>query len=358
MGSSSQTIINTHCILYCNNCFLKAQYINIMMASSMMMMITTRFPLLLPYGFMCLKAHLGLYILFRYLLPGSTTTTTRVVPPWTQSPSLTAHRMVAFCAMIHWTYLGFRHIGSFDYSTSQSTATLFIPAGFDLAQCVMGALVCWDIPSSVVGGSGPTDLMMHLHHGGMLLVVSCVLWGKVGTHVAPIFLGVIELSSIPLQLVDLFHPTKSPHWHQYINHNNDNNNNNNDTTLSTSSSSSSAAASATSATRFFPKVCSTVNDISRMLFALLFLVIRGLYFPYIVVTIAIPDFYLYAVDDGSSSSSRVSATILLIMSILFSLLQLYWATLVVGQIRKATNTNTKKSGSRSGSGKEQDTKLE
>jgi len=311
-----------------------------MMASSMMMMITTRFPLLLPYGFMCLKAHLGLYILFRYLLPGSTTTTTttRVVPPWTQSPSLTAHRMVAFCAMIHWTYLGFRHIGSFDYSTSQSTATLFIPAGFDLAQCVMGALVCWDIPSSVVGGSGPTDLMMHLHHGGMLLVVSCVLWGKVGTHVAPIFLGVIEVSSIPLQLVDLFHPTKSPHWHKYIN------DNDNDTTLSASTSSSSAAAAAT---RFFPKVCATVNEISRILFAVLFLVVRGLYFPYIVVTIAIPDFYA----EGSLSS-----TVLLIMSILFSLLQLYWATLVVGQIRKAANNNNSESGNRSG--KEQGTKIE
>mmetsp|Transcript_43004 Transcript_43004/g.48083 ORF Transcript_43004/g.48083 Transcript_43004/m.48083 type:complete len:320 (+) Transcript_43004:123-1082(+) len=207
-----------------------------MMISSMLMMISKRFPLLLPYGFMCLRAHLGLYILFRYLLPvprtstspTTTTTTTPVAPPWKQSPSLTAHRMVAFCAMIHWTYLGFRHIRSFDYnSDSTSNATIFIPAGFDLAQVVMGALVCWDIPSSVVGGSGPTDLMMHLHHGGMLLVVSCVLLGKVGTHVAPIFLGVIEVSSIPLQLVDLFHPTKSPHWHKYINDNDNDNDNDN-----------------------------------------------------------------------------------------------------------------------------------
>jgi len=324
-----------------------------MMISSMLMMISKRFPLLLPYGFMCLRAHLGLYILFRYLLPvprtstspTTTTTTTPVAPPWKQSPSLTAHRMVAFCAMIHWTYLGFRHIRSFDYnSDSTSNATIFIPAGFDLAQVVMGALVCWDIPSSVVGGSGPTDLMMHLHHGGMLLVVSCVLLGKVGTHVAPIFLGVIEVSSIPLQLVDLFHPTKSPHWHKYINDND--NDNDNDTTLSTSSSPASAAA-----TRFFPKVCATVNEISRILFALLFLVVRGLYFPYIVVTIAIPDFYA----EGSLSS-----TVLLIMSILFSLLQLYWATLVVGQIRKAANNNNSESGNRSGSrsGKEQGTKIE
>jgi len=275
---------------------------------------------------------------------GSTTspTTTTTHFPWKQSPSLTAHRIVALCAMIHWSYLGFRHIWSFDYYDHQeqteelaattaatAAATIFIPAGFQLAQIVMGALLCWDIPSSIVGGSGPTDLMMHIHHLGMVLVTSCVLFGNVGTHVAPIFLGVIELSSIPLQIVDLFHPKKSPHWNEYVN-----------TTMSSSSSSSAL---------FFQKVCSTVNEISRILFAILFLLVRGMYFPYIVVKIAIPDFYA----EGSLSS-----TILLIMSILFSLLQMYWATLVIGQIMKATTPASSSSlSSSSGSGrKEKDDK--
>ena len=151
---------------------------------------------------------------------------------------------------------------------------------------------------------------MHLHHAGMVLVTSCVLGflkgssgesdGVVGTHVAPIFLGAIELSSIPLQIVDLFHPKKSPHWYKFVNDK--------------------------SSTGFFPKLCSVVNETSRNLFAILFLIVRGLYFPYVVATIAAPDFFA----EGSLPSM-----VLLVMSILFTMLQMYWSTLVFTQVKKA-----------------------
>lgn len=252
-----------------------------------------------------------LYVIFRYLLPSSTSHE-EVAAPWKQSPSLTAHKVVAFFAMNHWCYLGLKHVCSFDYSNSNASncndnedeevlvaAAVFVPAGYEIAQIAMGALLFWDIPLSLTGSAGPTDLMMHLHHFGMIVVTACVLYGKVGTHVAPIFLGTIELSSIPLQIVDLFHPKKSPHWNKYV-----------------SSSSSS----------FFQKVCSNANEISRILFAILFLAVRAMYFPYVAVTIAIPNFY----EEGSLQS-----TVLLIMCILFSVLQLYWATLVLGQVKKA-----------------------
>lgn len=276
--------------------------------------ISSKFPLLLPYGLKCLALHLALLLTFRTILPskkGSDGATTSEDFPWKKSPSLTAHRIVAFFAMVHWCSLGFQHILTYDYNATSATdsesnlaAINFIPAGFEIAQYVMGALLIWDIPSSLVGGSGPTDVLMHVHHAGMVLVTACALGlvrgPPVGTHVAPIFLGVIELSSIPLQIVDLFHPKKSPHWFKYVN----------DGSLS----------------GFFPKLCSSANEISRIGFAVLFLLVRGVYFPYSIVTIAAPDFYA----EGSLSSM-----ILFVLSVLFTLLQLYWAKLVFRQVKKA-----------------------
>lgn len=281
--------------------------------------ISSKFPLLLPYGLKCLVSHVILFFTFRNLLPSKKDSAASGDDfPWKKSPSLTAHRIVAFFAMNHWCYLGFRHVLTYDYnkaadgtdSDSTLAALTFVPAGFDIAQYAMGALFVWDIPSSLVGGSGPTDLMMHLHHAGMVLVTACVLGlikgpsdtgnGIVGTHVAPIFLGTIELSSIPLQIVDLFHPKKSPHWNKYAN----------DKSL----------------TGFFPKLCASANEISRILFAILFLLVRGVYFPYSIATIAAPDFYA----EGSLPSM-----VLFVMSILFTLLQMYWATLVFKQVKKS-----------------------
>lgn len=271
--------------------------------------------------------YLVLFFAFRSILPSKTNVTESGDDfPWKKSPSLTAHLIVALFAMIHWCYLGFRHILTYDFngaigedSESNLRALIFVPAGFEIAQRVMGALLIWDIPLSLVGGSGPPDVMMHYHHAGMVVVTACALglikWpsesgdGIVGTHVAPIFLGVIELSSIPLQIVDMFHPKKSPHWYKYIN--------------DKSSSGS------------FPKLCASINEASRILFALLFLLVRGLYFPYVVIAIAAPDFYA----EGSLPSM-----VLFVMSVLFTMLQLYWGKLVVGQVKKALFGDAKPSG--------------
>lgn len=280
-------------------------------------MLRNRFPLLLPYGLKCLAFHLVLYVTFRSLLPsrkGADATETLDDFPWKISPSMTAHKIVAFSVMIHWTFLGFQHLREHDYSASSNlesevSALVFVPAGFDIAQYAMGALLLWDIPLGLCHESGRNDVVMHVHHLGMVVVTSCVLGlvgpssvssdGIVGTHVAPIFLGAIELSSIPLQIVDLFHPKKSPHWNKFANDG--------------------------SSTSSFSKFCATINETSRIFFAILFLLVRGLYFPYVVATIAAPDFYV----EGS-----VPSMVLLSMSILFTLLQMYWANLVLGQVKK------------------------
>jgi len=281
------------------------------------MISASDYPLLLQYGSKCLSSHLVLYFLFKKLLQSKKDVGNDF--PWKNDPSLTAHRIVAFFVMCNWCYLGFKHLLNYDYNSDSDLAALtFVPAGYEIAQYAMGALLIWDIPVSLVGGSGPTDIMMHLHHAGMLLVTACVLGfvnglstsgdGIVGTHLAPLFLGVVELSSIPLQIVDLFHPKKSPHWNKYI--------------------------CDDSSTGLFKRLCFAVNEISRILFAILFLLVRGLYFPYAIATIAVPDFYA----EGSLAS-----WVLLILSVLFTLLQMYWATLVFGQVKKALSGSGGKS---------------
>lgn len=284
--------------------------------------ISSKYPLLLPYGLKCLALYLTLIFTFRHILPskkGADGATTSEDFPWKKSPALTAHRVVAFFAMIHWCFLGFQHILTYDFNATDVTdsesnlaALNFVPAGFEIAQYAMGALLIWDIPSSLVGGSGPTDTLMHVHHAGMVMVTACPLGlikgHSVGTHVAPIFLGVIELSSIPLQIVDLFHPKKSPHWNKYVND---------------------------GSSGFFPGLCSSANEISRILFAILFLLVRGVYFPYSIATIAAPDFYA----EGSLASM-----ILFVLSVLFTMLQLYWAKLVFGQVKKSISGGANEGG--------------
>ena len=262
--------------------------------------IATHYPLLLPYGATCLAAHLTLYVLFRHVLPSKNNA------PWKADASLTAHRLVALCAMAHWCHLGFRHLMVYDYGRDgegPQVARTLVPAGHELAQRCFGALALWDIPASLVGASGPPDILMHLHHAGMVAAVAlCLGLGSaggvgMGTHIAPIFFGVVEISSVPLQVVDLFHPKKSPHWHRF--------------------------AEGTSA---FARLCAAGNEVARIAFALLFLAVRGVYFPWVVAFISAPDLYA----EGSLASQA-----LLCLSMLFTLLQMYWAWLVCGQVKKA-----------------------
>jgi hypothetical protein len=216
------------------------------------------FESLLPYGLTCLACHTLLWATFRYVLPSS--------GPWRASPNFTAHQVVALFLMIQWTYYGF--FGKEEEGEVSNEHDLPIvlrpsPFGMKMAQRSMAALWIWDIPVSMLSSDmhSAMDALMHAHHMGMLLV-TCVVMGwltfgtpseayphPVGASLAPLFFGQIELSSIPLQIVDLFHPKKSPAWHQYLTDR---------------------------------PALAAINDACRQLFALLFLAVRGVYFPYLV----------------------------------------------------------------------------
>ena len=67
-------------------------------------------------------------------------------------------------------------------------------------------MLLWDIPVGIMS-DGMGDPIMHLHHVGFFVVATIALGVfshgvPVGSAYAPFFFGVIELSSIPLVIVD------------------------------------------------------------------------------------------------------------------------------------------------------------
>mmetsp|Transcript_22046 Transcript_22046/g.32575 ORF Transcript_22046/g.32575 Transcript_22046/m.32575 type:complete len:266 (-) Transcript_22046:215-1012(-) len=244
-------------------------------------------PVILPSGAFMLASHLFLFVVFKYLCPEG---------PWKQMPSFTAHQAVAFVAMIYQTYLGFLHFHDYRDIFGENAGGIYI------SQFCVGSMLVWDIPVGLVS-DGMGDMIMHVHHIGFFLMASVTMGyfsngEHLGSAYAPFFFGIIELSSIPLQIVDLFHPKQKP-WHAYMNQ--------------------------------YPTLQS-LNEICRVLFALLFVLTRMLAFPYFTVTSCITDFWKASQDRPEFS---VPCKCVAVANTLFMLLQLYWGMLLIKQITKA-----------------------
>mmetsp|Transcript_22723 Transcript_22723/g.34366 ORF Transcript_22723/g.34366 Transcript_22723/m.34366 type:complete len:268 (-) Transcript_22723:102-905(-) len=245
-------------------------------------------PVILPSGATVLATHVFLTLIFKYLSPDG---------PWKQMPSYTAHQVVAFVMMIYQSYLGF-------YNFSGSGGVFEDnPGGIYISQFCIGTMLVWDIPVRLVS-DGMGDPIMHAHHVGFFLMAAVTMGffspngESLGANFAPFFFGMIELSSIPLQIVDLFHP-KQKAWHAYMNQ--------------------------------YP-ILKSLNEICRILFALLFVAMRAVAFPYITASSCIPDFW-----QASQERPEVAAPCISVMvaNVLFTVLQLYWGFLLLKQIKKA-----------------------
>eukprot|EP00980_Cylindrotheca_fusiformis_P007432 scaffold1530_cov98-Cylindrotheca_fusiformis.AAC.8 len=179
--------------------------------------------------------------------------------------------------------------------------------GVDLAQIVFGFMFYWDIPVTILTPA-KRNLVDILHHLGMLFVAGvamgplCVYRHSRGSYYAPFFLGVMELSSIPLCYVDVFHPKHKP-WFNYLNANADNN---------------------------IGKVLSAINTVSRFSFAILFLIVRVAYFPYVALGFALPDTWIEARHEQDPALYTMC-----FLCVAFTGLQLYWGSLIVRQLGKA-----------------------
>ncbi|KAL7535304.1 hypothetical protein ACHAXR_006403 [Thalassiosira sp. AJA248-18] len=222
--------------------------------------------------------------------------------------------------MIILTYVGWRDWffdPNKDYEGATATDRIFgysNPNDIPLA-IGSGAILLWDIPTGFL--SPPLrDPIMWGHHVGMFLVASTMIgtfckWGNmIGYYYASYYFGVIEMSSIFLSFVDIFHP-KYKHYYEWLN--------------AKSHSNETSAALA--------KTMKSVNELSRVLFALSFLALRGVYFPYVSFRMAIPDL-IEAYENPPDGVPMWTGYFLIGMISSFALLQAYWGLFIAKQAMK------------------------
>jgi len=271
-------------------------------------------PLATNIGITCLVAQITLTLVFNKR--------SAIIPrgPWNHLTMFTAHQLIALPLMIILTYIGFRD-WFFDPNKDEdgATATDRIfgksnPNDIPLAMGT-GAILLWDIPTGFI--SPPLrDPLMWAHHFGMFFVAAtmtglfCKNGDMIGYYYGSFYFGVIELSSIFLTYIDVFHP-KFQHYYKWLN--------------ATHGSKSMKSAA---------KILNNLNEVARISFALSFLALRGIYFPYVTFRMAIPDLS-EAYKNQPDGVPMWTGYFLSGMMALFALLQAYWGVLIAKQVKKA-----------------------
>lgn len=145
--------------------------------------------------------------------------------------------------------------------------------------------------------------MCRLGHHVVMALVAYVGAFHLPSSYCLFFFGLVELSSIPLAVVDFFHPQKG--LPQLLEHS---------------------------------AVLRALNDQARVVFALLFLLVRALYFPYVVGGCLLPDVgAVWGQHErlGQLLTDRQgSLAVIVVSAVCMTLLQLYWAVLIAKQVLK------------------------
>ena len=219
-----------------------------------------------------------------------------------REPAFVAHQLVTLPLMMYVSYLGCAGWFFPDEEAQELAATVEgrlygrDPVGEKLSAIVLGAMVFWDIWATLLPSIYSAAGMGH-HVGLAILAAICLM--PYLQHYAPFFVGVIEISSVPLVIVDLFHPK---HF-AYV------------------------AAS--------HPFLSAINEAMRLVFALSFLVLRTVYFPVVIFTQAIPDLatQLQFGPDADTPKTALAACGIS-FALLFTGLQLHWSWLLIRQVLK------------------------
>lgn len=229
--------------------------------------------------------------------------------PWSKMPAFTAHQVIVVPVLLFLSAEGLREW--FFQEPTTAVDRLLGPRHGHLSEFVLGMMLFWDIPTGLLTPA-LRDLPMVFHHLGMCATAAISMGAISGPklqpvlgYYAPFFFGLIELSSIPLIVVDLFHP-KHKAWHAYL----------------------------TSDTA--PSWLTPTNEISRIVFAASFFVLRTIYFPYVTFTGVLPDVLeVAAMEPGERDDiSLAPLYTMAAFNVLFSCLQFYWGFLLMRQVYK------------------------
>jgi hypothetical protein len=283
--------------------------------------MTEWFDLFTPFavqtGICCAVVQIILYLLFVTNFFG-------VKGPWSIMPSFTAHQIVVIPALIYLSIQGLNEFDIRDFigiATNTATATSAVervtsPMHGHFSEFVLGMMFFWDIPTGLCTPA-LRDIPMILHHVGMFMTAAISMGimsngTPIFGYYAPFYFGMIEISSLPLIIVDIYHP-KHKAWHAYL----------------TSSDRSGWVMK--------------LNDMARPLFALLFMLIRMIAFPYVSVMGVLRD-VLNVTSlplDQRNHVPNLPLYIIAFLNVSFSCLQLYWGTLLIRQIIKLLQGPTK-----------------
>ncbi len=212
------------------------------------------------------------------------------------SAGFLAHQLISLVFMVLLFVVGASHWLAGEHGATPA-ARVNAPNGVSrwLAAVALGELVIWDIPTGTVLVPELRDPLMLAHHVLMALVAG------IGAVLLPseyylFYFGFVEASSIPLAIVDVFHPKK----------------------LEELTKRSQALAK--------------LNELARISFVLLFMVVRAGMFPFVTVARLAPD--VMHVLPTTPPGRQWELYVILGSAAALTCLQLYWTTLILRQVAK------------------------
>ena len=262
-------------------------------------------PYVIQVGISFITVHIVLYILFVTKVFGE--------GPWSAMPSYTAHKMITLPALTYLSINGLLYFdirGMHNHSATPMDRVMSPSPNKHLSEFMFAMMVFWDVPVALLTPALRQSSMI-LHHIGMITLAAfsmgifsngVTLFG----YYIPFYFGFIEISSLPLTVVDLFHPRHKA-WNAYL----------------------------TSEER--PQWLMTVNKRCRLIFAILFMLIRTLAFPYVsVMGVSADVAHLTSLPlDQRKGVPNFPLVVMSVLNVLFSSLQIYWGSLILPQLWKA-----------------------
>ena len=242
--------------------------------------------------------------------------------PWSIMPSFTAHQIVVIPVLFYLSIQGLRDFNIREVLGATATTTTAVervtsPMHGHFSEFVLGMMFFWDIPTGLCTPA-LREVPMILHHIGMFMTAAISMGilsngVPIFAYYAPFYFGIVEISSIPLIIVDIFHP-KHKAWNMYLNSN--------------------------ERSGWIMKL----NDTARPLFALLFILVRMVAFPYISIVGVLRD-ALHVTSlplEQRNNVPNLPLYIIAFLNVAFSCLQFYWGTLLIRQIIKLLKGPTTK----------------
>ena len=244
-------------------------------------------------------------------------------PVLSESAGYVAHQVVACALMVSVTVLGLLAWLNPPLVAASAAGRLLAPSDGArwLGAMLLGMLVAWDIPTSLaIPQLRKPDLLAH-HLGMAAVALVGAVW--LPTHYGYYYMGVAELSSIPLTLFDLSEKAAEA--------------SKKDAEIKEDGPSKNRA------TRL-----RALRDALRIVMAVSFILVRAIDFTRVTLTRFVPDALTVLGSATTAASFRLPLQFMLVSSVSFVGLQLYWLSLYarisLAQRARDQRRKSKKSG--------------